>query len=308
MPTVTSAPHLTEPIESIYETGMSSFSLDSFNVFSTLPDVQGYTDQRDVALNQAGVRQVNMPLQVRQGNHDPQPVQAKVTLSVGLAAADKGTHMSRFIILLEQWSKTHVFSMNPAVLLKELKQYLGAPTAYLKIDFRYFMDKAAPVSGMSARMAYDCTLEGSLDAHDQLRVNAGLAIACATLCPCSKEISDYGAHNQRAEIRARINLADPITLSWDELITALEETSSCPVYPLIKRSDEKYITEKAYNNPKFVEDVIRDATLSLRQCQGVSGFRLEVEALESIHAHNAWAAHAENFVPVTGAEHGIWHP
>jgi GTP cyclohydrolase I len=266
--------------------------------FSTLLDVQGLADQRGVTLNQVGIKNVEMPLTVLQKDGKTQIVQAKATMSVGLPATCKGTHMSRFVIQLDAWSRNRIFSFNFKAFLEELKERLDAPSAYLELKFRYFMDKPAPVSDMSAMMAYECTFKGSLTEDGQYRLMLGVVVPCATLCPCSKAISDYGAHNQRAEIRANVILdtdSDEPVVWIEDLVAGLEEASSCPVYPLIKRVDEKFITEKAYDNPKFVEDVIREATLFLREYNGITGFSLEVDAMESIHAHNAWACHAENF-------------
>jgi GTP cyclohydrolase I len=267
--------------------------------FSTLLDVQGLADQRGVTLNQVGVKHVEIPMHIVQKDGRLQTVQALATMSVGLPAEFKGTHMSRFVIQLSEWSQNKTLCLNFREFLQEAKARLEAPSAFVDLKFRYFIDKAAPVSGLSAPMAYECEFKGSLDEQDHYRLMLSVLVPCATLCPCSKAISDYGAHNQRALIHAKV-MIDPAPenrLVWiEDLVTGLENSSSCPVYPLIKRADEKFITEKAYDNPKFVEDVIREATLFLREAEGITGFSLEVEALESIHAHNAWAAHAENFL------------
>jgi GTP cyclohydrolase IB len=267
--------------------------------FSTLLDVQGLADRRGVTLNQVGIKNVEIPMQVIQKDGKSQAVQAVATMSVGLPAEFKGTHMSRFVIQLSEWSQNKALCLNLREFLEEAKERLEAPSAYIDLRFRYFIDKAAPVSRMSAPMAYECEFKASLDEQEHYRFVLSIVVPCATLCPCSKAISDYGAHNQRAEIRASV-LIDPETehrVVWiEDLIDGLEAASSCPVYPLVKRVDEKFITEKAYDNPKFVEDVIRESTLFLRNYKGITGFSLEVEALESIHAHNAWAAHAENFL------------
>lgn len=267
--------------------------------FSSLLDVQGLADQRGVTLNQVGIKNVEIPMQVLQKDGKIQHVQAMATMSVGLPAELKGTHMSRFVIQLEEWSKNKILCLNLKEFLEEAKVRLDAPSAFVELKFRYFMEKVAPVSKLSAPMAYECIFKGSLDEQGQYRLMLSLLVPCATLCPCSKAISDYGAHNQRAEIRASVLIDSEVDhrVVWiEDLVAGLEETSSCPVYPLIKRVDEKFVTEKAYDNPKFVEDVIRESTLFLREYKGITGFSLEVEALESIHAHNAWAAHAENFV------------
>jgi GTP cyclohydrolase IB len=267
---------------------------------TTLPDVQGFADQRGVTLDRVGVSRVEIPMQVLQKDGKTQVVQAMATMSVGLPAAMKGTHMSRFIIQLDAWSKNKILSLNLREFLEEAKERLEAPSAFIGLKFRYFIEKAAPVSGLTASMAYECHFQGSLDETGHYQLSLSVMVPCATLCPCSKAISDYGAHNQRAEIRACVHIEPDVEtpVVWlEDLIAGLEATSSCPVYPLIKRVDEKFVTEKAYDNPRFVEDVIRESTLFLRTFKGVTGFELEVEALESIHAHNAWAAHAESVVP-----------
>ncbi|MEM0951815.1 MAG: GTP cyclohydrolase FolE2 [Cyanobacteria bacterium P01_H01_bin.74] len=268
---------------------------------TVLLDVQGLEDTRGVALQQAGIKNVKMPLQILQKNGQRQHVQASATMSVGLTATEKGTHMSRFVIQLNQWGDGPVVSINLAEFLTEMKTRLNAETARTVFQFDYFIEREAPVSGLSAKMAYPCTLKGQIRQDNTCETILSLVVPCATLCPCSKAISDYGAHNQRAAIKADLvldpSLNETHPVVWiEDVVHGLESQSSCPVYPLIKRVDEKFITEKAYETPKFVEDVARDAVLFLQQYPGVTGFHLEVEAFESIHAHNAWAMHRENFI------------
>lgn len=266
-----------------------------------LLDVQGSADERGVDIQQVGVKEVAMPIRLMQKDGKIQTVSAVSRLSVGLSRQFKGTHMSRFIIQLAEWSREKVLSLNLRAFLAEMLERLEVQSAQTEVKFRYFIDKKAPVSDFSAPMAYDCSFNGSLireaSGEEQYRLVLGMMVPVATLCPCSKAISAYGAHNQRAEIRVQV-LLDSETdhrIVWiEDLARALEECSSCPVYPLVKREDEKYMTEKAYDNPKFVEDVIRDATLLLRNYPGIQGFYIEVEALESIHGHNAWASHREH--------------
>jgi GTP cyclohydrolase I len=262
-----------------------------------LLDVQGLDDVRGIALQQVGIKEVCMPIQILQKDGKIQEVAANARLSVGLPKELKGTHMSRFVMLLNDWRKNKVFSMNLREFLVDLKARLSAETAQADIGFRYFVEKAGPASGLTAPSPVDCKFSGRLTAT-QYQFVLGLVIPICTLCPCSKAISKYGAHNQRAELRAQIIIDsdnDHKMLWIEDLVENLEQAASCPVYPLVKRSDEKWMTERAYENPKFVEDVIRDSILILRDTHGVLGFDLEVEALESIHGHNAWAQHAENF-------------
>jgi GTP cyclohydrolase I len=269
----------------------------------TLEDVQGKADIRNVPLEAAGVSQVEMPLAMLQKNGNAQTVAATVSMSVALPPQEKGTHMSRFIIQLAAWSESKTFSIaQMPAFLTELKQRLNANTAQVEMNFKYFIDKKAPITEGSAPMAYTVRLRGSL-ASETLTVMLRLEAPMATLCPCSKSISDFGAHNQRAITTIDILLDDtqltndtnPIWI--EDLIALVDEAASCPVFPLLKRADEKWVTERQYTNAKFVEDVVRDATLALRDLQAVKGFAVKCEALESIHGHNAWAAHQE-FFPV----------
>lgn len=266
-----------------------------------LLDVQNLADERGVDLTWVGISSVDIPMKVLQKNGKAQAVQALARVSVGLSKQYKGTHMSRFIEQLTEWSRDNVLSMNLKEFLADTKKRLNAPSANLELKCKYFIDKKSPATDNSAPMAYQVSFEGTLDDQDQYRLVLGVIIPVTTLCPCSKQISDYGAHNQRSEIRARV-VIDPDTehpVVWiEDLAAALESTAACPVYPLLKRLDEKWVTERAYDNPRFVEDVIRESTLLLRKYDGITGFDLEVEAFESIHAHNAWTAHAENFGPV----------
>ena len=263
-----------------------------------LTDVQNLADKRGVALDWVGIRNVEIPITVLQKDGGTQRVATHAALSVGLSDSVKGTHMSRFVEQLTEWGKTHVMTLDLKDFLIDTKKRLAAPSAQLELNFRYFVEKKSPATDNSAPMAYACRFTGTLDEQDQYQLILHVTVPVTTLCPCSKEISDYGAHNQRSEIRAGV-VVDPNQehrVVWiEDLVDQLEQTASCPVYPLLKRPDEKWVTERAYENPMFVEDVIREATLLLRKTEGITGFALEVEAFESIHAHNAYAQHAENF-------------
>ncbi len=265
-----------------------------------LPDLQSTADLRGVGLDNVGVSAIEVPFQLRQKDGASQPVVATVKMSVGLSPEVKGAHLSRFVIQLAEWSKTKVIGLDFRSFLFETMTRLSAPTAQVSVDFKYFIDRIAPISKMSSPMGYQCSFAAALEKGEKqasYKSSLGVRVPISTLCPCSKAISEYGAHNQRAVIHAQVNLRNegdqPVWI--EDLITALEECSSCPVYPILKREDEKYVTEKQYENPMFVEDVCREATLLLRNYPGVSGFLTEVEALESIHGHNAWTSHRENF-------------
>lgn len=270
-----------------------------------LEDVQGLADKRGVALQQAGIKAVQMPLTLLGQNGKTQQVAATVAMTVGLPAEQKGTHMSRFVIQLAQWSQSQqVFSVQLGHFLEEMATRLEAPTALVDVAFTYFLEKKAPVTQGSAPMGYNCRFTGILNKHSAqkpLTLTMAVEAPIATLCPCSKAISDFGAHNQRALVRVQLNLNEQNeagSVVWlEDILAMIDEAASCPVYPLLKREDEKWVTERQYTNPKFVEDVARDLVLALRQKPGVQGFSVEVEALESIHAHNAVAAHQEGFTP-----------
>jgi GTP cyclohydrolase I len=262
----------------------------------TLPDIQIMPDARGIDLQRVGVKSVDLPLQVLQKDGRTQQVHAQASLSVGLDKSAKGTHMSRMILHLAEWAKTTVFTLELRPFLETSKQILNAPSAEVAVDFHYFIEKPAPVSKIPGPMAYHCRFVGRLDHTDTYNLTLGIVIPLTTLCPCSKAISKYGAHNQRAILNCdvAIDTTSEHRVVWiEDLITKIEDLSSCPLYPVLKRVDEKYVTERAYENPKFVEDVVRDVTLFLRDYPGIKGFALHLEALESIHDHNAWTSHVE---------------
>lgn len=262
-----------------------------------LHDVQKTPDERGIALQQVGISHVDFPMKLVEKTGGTQQVTAVANFTVGLLAASKGTHMSRFMVMITEWSRHKVFSLNFREFLEETRKLLDAPSAQMEVNFKYFVDKAAPVSGITAPMGYNCFFKTAL-VNDTYQFVLGVEVPMANLCPCSKAISDFGAHNQRAYIRSQV-VIDPERdhpMVWiEDVIEKLDAQASCPVYPLLKREDEKWVTERQYTNPKFVEDVIRDSVAVLRTVDGVTGFALEVEALESIHGHNAFARHSENF-------------
>ena len=262
-------------------------------------DVQARLDERQVALTHAGIQKLLLPWAFKdntspEGSEQQTPVQ--LALSVTLPPEIKGAHMSRFVRDANQWRDLAPLSLQSLKpLMAQLAQSLQSSSAQLTARFTWFVDKVAPVSQLSAPMGYDIIIRTSLHASQQLTTHLTITLPMATLCPCSKEISDYGAHNQRAFLTVRVDLAEDAlnTVSLTQLINELETTASCPVFPILKREDEKWVTERQYDNPQFVEDVVRDAVVLLRQHTGLNGFYVSVEALESIHAHNAFAQTAE---------------
>lgn len=266
------------------------------NKKNLLEDVQGNADTRGIALKTAGVSKVTMPLKVLQKDARIQTVHATTDMGVFLPADQKGTHMSRFIILLNQWSQEHILTANLHTVLSAVKKELKSSQATIRFQFPFFINKKAPVTNHCAPMEHHIEIRGNMNETDTLTSVLGITFPIATLCPCSKAISDYGAHNQRAELRVKLLLdntqitTDQTPMLWiEDVVEKLDEAASCPVYPILKRTDEKYVTERQYDNPKFVEDVVRDGSLILNELPAIQGYTIEVEALESIHGHNAFA-------------------
>ena len=254
--------------------------------------MQSTPDSRGIDIQRVGLKGVHLPFQIRTMAGDYQQVLGRVTLSVELPKEYRGTHMSRFIETLLDWSQKPISGRELRLILSELLSRLDAPAADISLRFRYFLSRPAPVSGSASFLDYLVEAYGRLDGK-RLRIRAWRRNPGLSLCPCSKEISAYGAHNQRAVIRARLRFP-PGKFMWiEEVVDLLERQGSCPVYPLLKREDEKFVTERAYEHPKFVEDVVRDAVLALRAEPRVTWFGVECESFESIHNHSAFAAHEE---------------
>lgn len=279
-------------------TSISSSATNDIPSKPTMPtlDVQARPDERGVILAQAGIKGVELPWAFQDAHFNiVQPVPMSLTMAVSLPSTVKGAHMSRFVRDANTWREQAPLSLSAlSSLLSAMQDSLQSDSATLETRFTWFVDKTAPVSKLSAPMGYNVILRASLHAA-KLTTHLKMTLPIATLCPCSKEISNYGAHNQRAFLSVTLDIAEDAlgTVSLTQLITELETTASCPVFPILKREDEKWVTERQYDNPKFVEDVVRDAVVLLRQQHGLKGFYVSVEALESIHAHNAFAQTAE---------------
>lgn len=259
-----------------------------------MKDVQSIPDQRGIAIQKVGISEVHLPFQIKTKAGAFQSVLAKLRLSVALPQEYKGTHMSRFVEILSKWSQKPISSKEMTCILSDTLERLQAGKADLEMSFKYFMEKKAPVSGLVSMLDYDCSFSASLDKDGEFSFIMGIAVPFTSLCPCSKEISQYGAHNQRGLMRVKVKFAPKHFLWLEDLIISMEEQASCPVYPLLKREDEKFVTEAAYDNPKFVEDVLRDLVLMLRRLDGVVYFEVECENYESIHNHSAYASHVEH--------------
>lgn len=255
-----------------------------------IKDVQNTPDKRNIALQKVGVKNVETLLNIeRKGSKAPQRVYAKAKMSVYLPSNYKGTHMSRFIEILEEYRKKDLIGVDIKKMLEDMKLRLESKSAYLKFDFKYFIKKKAPKSALEALMCYDCYFEGTLDENDVYKFFLGVKVPLTTLCPCSKEISDFGAHNQRATVSLKISYSGDKHIWLEDLISEIESCGSSELYSLLKREDEKCVTERAYENPKFVEDVIRDVVIKLENNPVISTYEVEIEAFESIHNHSAWA-------------------
>ncbi len=260
---------------------------------TSLPDLQLSRDERGIELDAVGVTKLVLPLKLVDALGNVQSVPATWEATVSLAAELRGTHMSRFVSSLEEFGQEPLRTLDLSLLAKDLRRRLQSRNLRLSMGFSYFMRKVSPATEAVSSMNVPCELvvedtEGSAAPSHTL----SLELTASNLCPCSKAIADFGAHNQRVFIRASVGLVSPQL--WDapcleNLVSELETSASSPIFPLLKRADEKAVTEQQYINPKFVEDVTRDAALQLRGNKGVSGFSLEVEALESIHSHNAVA-------------------
>lgn len=250
-----------------------------------LEDIQKHRDDRDIAIEQVGVADLRYPITVLDRAAASQRTIADLTLSVGLPHDTKGTHMSRFIEVLERHRGEITVRTLPA-MLADIKTTLEAESARIEVDFPYFITRSAPVSGAQALMDYQCSFVAELD-RGALDFVLGVVVPVSSLCPCSKAISDYGAHNQRGTLRLEVRSTGIVWI--EELVEIAEASASSPVYALLKREDERHVTMQAYDNPVFVEDMVRNAAVRLKSDARINWFRVRAENQESIHNHSAFA-------------------
>lgn len=255
-------------------------------------DIQNMKDHRNITIQRAGVKNVFLPLQILEKNGNYQTVLGEISLCADLSKDFKGTHMSRFMETLNKWSKEKISSNELQTILSETNKKLNSTRSRINIKFKYFIEKKAPVSRTKGMLDYICNFEGIIH-EGKFNFILGIEVPVKIVCPCSKEISDYGAHNQRAVVRAKIEYPSDKFIWIEELIKIIEKNGSFEIFPVLKRSDEKYITEKAYENPKFVEDVVRDIVEELRKNKDIHWFEVECDSQESIHNHNAFAYQRE---------------
>ena len=251
-----------------------------------LPDIQSLADLRNQPINRVGVKGLRYPVKLRMADGSVQATVAQIAMTVALGADVKGTHMSRFIEVLEGTAITLDPASLRAIMLQMLER-LGAAEGHIEFSFPCFLRKAAPVSGVQSLLDYDAVLRASVLSDSGYSAEIEVRTAATSLCPCSREISDYGAHNQRSHITISAGLRTDMTV--EDLIRIAEEEASCEVYGLLKRPDEKYVTERAYDNPKFVEDLVRDVAARLNADPRVNRYAVSAENFESIHNHSAYA-------------------
>lgn len=250
-----------------------------------MPDMQSTPDRREIAIDRVGVREVVYPIRLRTREGGEQGSVATVSMYVALPHTQKGTHMSRFIEVLEAHACEPITPEMFPGLARAIRDRLNAQEAHIEARFTYFMKKKAPVSGIESLMDYKVTFACTANGADDFVMT--VAAPATSLCPCSKEISAYGAHNQRCEITASVRFEGEMWI--EDLVEICEGSASLEVYALLKRPDEKYVTEHAYDNPKFVEDIVRDLAIALDADARVSWYAISSENYESIHSHNAYA-------------------
>jgi GTP cyclohydrolase I len=249
-----------------------------------IDDVQSRRDERQVAIDKAGIRDLAHPVRVSDRSRREQHTVARVSMSVELPKHFKGTHMSRFIEILHREREISVADLS--ALLQETAARLEADAAHIEIEFPFFVMKRAPVSGVESLMDYRVTLSGTRrDGVDRRSIR--VVVPVTSLCPCSKKISERGAHNQRSHVTITAQLRGAMWI--EDLIDIAESEASSELYAILKRPDEKFVTERAYDNPKFVEDLVRDVALRLDREPQIAAYRVEVENFESIHNHSAYA-------------------
>lgn len=268
---------------------MSELAVDKKNNHNTLVDVQSSESEKKIAINRVGVRAIRHPLMVENKEGEIQHTVGEFDMYVYLPPEQKGTHMSRFLEILNNYHKAlKVHSLED--LLPSMLERLGSDEGEINIQFVFFRDKKAPVSGVSSLLDYNVQLNGVMQ-HGNISQRLKVTVPVTSLCPCSKEISEYGAHNQRSHIviEAEVAEGDSNNLFIEDLIDTAEKSASCELYGILKRPDEKYVTEAAYDNPKFVEDIVREVAHRLELDERIIAYRVETENFESIHNHSAYA-------------------
>jgi GTP cyclohydrolase IB len=257
-----------------------------------MPDIQSLPDGRKIPIDKVGVKGLRYPIAVKDRRKGLQHTVGLFDLFVNLPHDFKGTHMSRFIEVLNEF-RGEISMEKFQQILEKIKKKLNAQSAHMNVEFPYFIEKTAPVTETPGLMAYTCFMSGAL--ADGFDLIVGVEVPVTTVCPCSKEISDHGAHNQRGLVRVQLKFRK---FFWiEDIIEVVESSVSSEIYSLLKRPDEKYVTERAFENPMFVEDVVRSALSRLREKDNFPWYRIEAENFESIHNHSAYAMIEKDFSP-----------
>ncbi|HTT08447.1 MAG TPA: GTP cyclohydrolase FolE2 [Gammaproteobacteria bacterium] len=254
-------------------------------IYKELPDTQASADTRHLPIDRVGIKDIRHPVVVKDRAGREQHTVARFNMYVGLCEKFKGTHMSRFVEILNK----HEYEISVESfmrMVKETADVLEARKGHVEMVFPYFVTKAAPVSGVKSLLDYEVTFSGEIN-NGVMSTGVKVVVPVTSLCPCSKSISDYGAHNQRSHVTVNVRIRDFVWI--EELIDIVEKAASCELYGLLKRPDEKYVTERAYDNPRFVEDMVRDVAVQLNADDRIAAYTVESENFESIHNHSAYA-------------------
>ena len=251
----------------------------------SIADVQNSADTRQIAIDKVGIKDIRHPVRVKERSGGEQHTIATFNMYVNLPHNFKGTHMSRFVAILNNHEREITVSSFKD-MLAEMAELLESEVGHIEMSFPFFVNKRAPVTGVESLMDYEVTLIGEIR-EGKPEMFTRVIVPVTSLCPCSKKISDYGAHNQRSHVTVTVRAQDFVWI--EDIIDLVEQEASSEVYGLLKRPDEKYVTERAYNNPKFVEDMVRDVAGRLNDDERITAYTVEAENFESIHNHSAYA-------------------
>ncbi|MBW1840967.1 MAG: GTP cyclohydrolase I FolE2 [Deltaproteobacteria bacterium] len=252
-----------------------------------MKDIQNQRDYRNIPIDKVGIKNLQYPITVLDRRNSLQHTVAMINMYVDLPHKYKGTHMSRFVELLHLF-RPEVSLKKISVILEEMKNHLNAASANIEVTFPYFIEKRSPVSNSPGLMDYTCRMIGSSDPDGVVDLVSEVIVPISSVCPCSMEISDVGAHNQRGQVRLSTRFHKFIWI--EDMIELVEKCASCEVYSVLKRADEKHVTERAFSNPKFVEDIVRDIAEQLKKDRNITWFSVSAENFESIHNHSAYAS------------------
>ena len=254
-------------------------------------DIQSDTDHRNIPIDKVGIKNLRYPIKVLDRTNGFQNTVATINMYVDLPHKNKGTHMSRFVEIINQY-RLNLSLKTISHILAEMKTHLNAASSHIAINFPYFIEKRAPVSEAAGLMDYDCTIRGVSSNDGRIDLILEVVVPISSVCPCSKEISESGAHNQRGAVSLKVRFKKFIWI--EDMIAVVEKAASCEVFSVLKRVDEKSVTETAYHNPKFVEDIVRDVAATLREDHNITWFTVGAENFESIHNHSAYAHISSN--------------